>query len=159
MKPPMRGDHPSTLGQIIQEGCGWKLDVNFLAAPGSQEAVEGVVKLSTLPSQWRCLGMNASSVGLQLSLGLIESFCVLLYMDASQDSPSCRAAINCAPLIAAHKFQMLGMALGSMRSQGKMKCGSIRIFICQDAETSARPQEAHGHSSSERLALEAALRS
>lgn len=50
--PPMRGDHPSTLGQSIQEGFGWKLGVNFLAAPGSQAAVVGVVKLSTLSSQW-----------------------------------------------------------------------------------------------------------
>lgn len=45
-------------------------------------------------------------------------------------SPAYRIVINCAPLIAAQKFQMLGMALGSMRGQEKMKCGCMQIFIC-----------------------------
>lgn len=68
---PKRGHHPSTLGQIIQKAFGWKLGVDFLTVPGSQEAEVGLVKLFTLFSQWWSMGMNASSGGLQLSLGLV----------------------------------------------------------------------------------------
>ena len=43
----------------------------FPHCSSSQEAEVGLVKLSTLFSQWWSMGMNASSGGLQLSLGLV----------------------------------------------------------------------------------------
>lgn len=68
------------------------------------------------------------AVKLGLSLDFVWSFCVLLYRGTFQTPRPYGMDINCPSLAEAWNFQMLGMALGNLEDEGKMKCEYVLLF-------------------------------
>lgn len=95
-------------------------------------------------------GNNAPAVRMGFPQGFVRDFCLLLYRGVFQSSQPYGTNINRTPLTGAQSFQMLGMALGILRSEGKMKC--MRYSLATGlAEASGKQWEDHRHNSNSEM--------
>lgn len=78
--------------------------------------------------------------------GFVWGFCLLLYRGVFQTSQPYGMDINYTSLTGAQNFQMLGMALGILRSEEKTECMCYSLATGLE-EASGKQWEDHGHNS------------